>query len=106
MNKLERIKYYLLDFKDQHMDWYYKNFDTNVGNLSDDEFLKFFIMAVTHDMDYMSGDRTPLPKDERDEIIDEIIDKVESMKGLAGKMSMGEWSPKMIKMLENFKEEK
>lgn len=35
--------------------------------------------------------------------IDAIIDKVESMKGLAGKMSMGEWSSKMLDLLEELK---
>jgi hypothetical protein len=43
---------------------------------------------------------------ERIELIDEIIEKVESMKGLAGKMAMGEWSSKMIRLLEEFKKER
>lgn len=38
-------------------------------------------------------------------LIDEIIEKVESMKGLSGKMAMGEWSSKMIELLEQFKKE-
>lgn len=39
------------------------------------------------------------------ELIDEIIEKIESMKGLSGKMAMGEWSSKMVQLLEGFKKE-
>lgn len=44
-------------------------------------------------------------KEIRNQTIDEIIDKVEQLKGLSGKMSMAEWSPKMIRLLNDFRDQ-
>jgi uncharacterized protein (DUF2249 family) len=73
----------------------------NLGEFTNTNYIEMFAYAKEIETELLHAKQEN--EKLRASIIDEVIDKVESMKGLAGKMSMGEWSSQMVEMLEQLK---
>ena len=85
----------------EFLDWYSKNEDRFAHGQFDEKQIAY---SAWLDGKKRNSKAENLPMSNvRISLLDDIIDRIETMKGLNGKLSMGEWSYQTIEMLVRMK---